>query len=89
MSELADKIVAARAEVQRLELEAAHADAREKAAICAAVGHSWRHIGGCNAGCGEDCACSVPVHECTCCGDCDYGENAEAETVRFHCRAAA
>ena len=42
-------------------------------------GHDMQSIGGCNAGCDEYCACSVPVHTCTRCGDSDYGENAEAD----------
>jgi hypothetical protein len=27
----------------------------------------------------------VPVHACEVCGDCDYGENAEAVAVRAEC----
>lgn len=53
---------------------------------CAEEGHSWRSLGGCNAGCSESCGCSVPVHECSRCGDCDYGDNAEADSIRDHCR---
>lgn len=53
---------------------------------CSAQGHDWKSRGGCNAGCDDDCACSVPVHECTRCGDCDYGDNEEAEEVRRDCR---
>ena len=56
---------------------------------CAVRGHRWRSLGGCNAGCSRDCACSVPVHECEDCGDCDYGENAEGETIRARCAAEA
>jgi len=52
---------------------------------CVAGNHEWKHIGGCNAGCGNDCACSVPVHECRRCGDCDYGDNAEAVEARRRC----
>lgn len=51
---------------------------------CIEFGHDWKHIGGQNAACprGGDCVCSVPVHECTKCGDCDYGDNDEAaETI--------
>lgn len=48
-------------------------------------GHNWKHIGGKNAGCEPDCGCSVPVYQCTRCGDCDYGENEEAEKVRTFC----
>ena len=53
-----------------------------------AEGHSWKHIGGCNASCeerGENCACSIPVYECEVCGDCDYGDNAEARGIIEHC----
>ena len=50
--------------------------------------HDWQSSGGRNAGCerGDWCACSVPVHVCARCGDCDYGENAEASDVRRSCR---
>lgn len=57
---------------------------------CYSGNHDWQHIGGCNAGCKPDigdCGCSVPVHECAKCGDCDYGDNAEAEKVRQRCDA--
>lgn len=48
---------------------------------CAVLGHVWVHIGGRNCGCGEG-NCSIPVHECSACGDYDYGENDEArETI--------
>lgn len=50
------------------------------------AGHDWHSLGGCNAGCHpEHCACSVPVNTCRRCGDCDYGDNAEAEQVRADC----
>jgi hypothetical protein len=49
------------------------------------VGHDWQSIGGCNAGCGDFCACSVPVHTCTRCGDCDYGDNEDANEIRKAC----
>lgn len=51
-------------------------------------GHDWQSIGGCNAGCDEVCGCSVPVNTCTRCGDCDYGENADAEQIRRLCEEA-
>lgn len=47
--------------------------------------HAWKSIGGANAGCDKNCCCSVPVHECSDCGDCDYGDNAEADEVRRNC----
>ncbi len=54
-----------------------------------AAGHDWKHIGGRNAGCCRDCCCSVPVHECRLCGDCDYGDNAEARATLERCDVAA
>ena len=50
-------------------------------------GCDWRSIGGCNAGCGDWCSCSVPVNVCSRCKDCDYGENDDAEKVRAECKA--
>lgn len=75
---LPEKIAAAKAELARLELMAAGAPCRE-------VGHRWKSLGGCNAQC-ECGGCSVPVHECTVCGDCDYGNNHWAAEVRDECR---
>jgi hypothetical protein len=49
-------------------------------------GHDMRHVGGCNAGCCEDCCCSVPVFTCSRCGDSDYGDNEEAKFIRMKCR---
>lgn len=58
---------------------------------CATNGHDWKHIGGCNASCPRaetgDCVCSVPVHVCSKCGDCDYGQNQEADEKRANCAA--
>jgi len=51
------------------------------------AGHDWQSIGGCNAGCHAMCACSVPVLQCSRCGDCDYGDNEDAEQTRWHCAA--
>ena len=50
---------------------------------CGVLGHKWVFVGGANCGC-EDGGCSVPVHECHC-GDCDYGDNAEADEIRKRC----
>lgn len=49
------------------------------------VAHDWKSIGGCNAACDPLCGCSVPVHKCTQCGDCDYGDNGEATEIRKKC----
>lgn len=52
------------------------------------AGHDWQSIGGRNAGCDEDCVCSVPVNLCRLCGDSDYGDNADADEVRSQCLIA-
>jgi len=51
------------------------------------AGHDWQCLGGCNAGCHMECSCSIPVNICRRCGDCDYGENIEAEQVLADCAA--
>lgn len=76
---LAEQLAAAQSEVDRVKRAIAHATCREIGA------HDWKSIGGCNAGCCEDCGCSVPVHVCARCGDCDYGDNDEAENIRGRC----
>ena len=82
MARIAEQLEDARAEVHRLERMAA-------AATCAELGrHDWQSIGGCNCGC-PDGSCSVPVHECTRCGDCDYGKNDDADDVRRNCPIGA
>lgn len=48
-------------------------------------GHDMKSTGGCNAGCDDDCSCSVPVNVCTRCGVCDYGHNDEAVEIRAQC----
>lgn len=73
-----DEIADAEARVEQLKLQKAQG-------TCAATGHDWRHIGGKNAGCCDDCGCSVPVHECAKCGDCDYGDNTEAVRTLSRC----
>lgn len=51
---------------------------------CAILDHRWKFVGGRNCGC-PDGGCSIPVHECESCGDCDYGENAEADAIIAEC----
>lgn len=81
MAELARKIEEARANLAALEQAAQHATCRE-------LGHDWHSCGGANAGCGHPgCSCSVPVHECRRCGDCDYGDNEWAKKTRADCAA--
>lgn len=48
-------------------------------------GHRIVFRGGANCGCHEHAHCSVPVHQCDVCGDCDYGDNAEANEKRRRC----
>jgi hypothetical protein len=69
------------------EAEALVANLKQRIALasCIEVGHDWQHTGGCNAGCDGDCICSVPVHMCAKCGDCDYGDNDEARLIRQRC----
>lgn len=79
---LAQQLEAARAEVTRLERLAATASCRD-------LGCDMQSVGGCCAGCDGErglCSCSVPVHKCTRCGDCDYGENDEADQIRAACQ---
>ena len=56
---------------------------------CAILGHVWVHIGGTNCGCHPDAQCSVPIHECSACGDVDYGDNDEANEQRTECKELA
>ena len=55
---------------------------------CQSGEHKWKSVGGRNAYCenGDLCDCSVPVHECEVCGDCDYGNTPEADEIRRECR---
>lgn len=78
MGALADQIEEARNHLAQLERQAKHA-------ICRDLGHDWRMLGGKNAGCGDGCGCSVPVHECARCGDCDYGDNEWAARTVDEC----
>ena len=77
---LAEELAAAEAHVTALKQKIARATCREIGA------HDMQSIGGKNAGCSEDCNCSVPVNECTRCGVCDYGQNAEARQIVTYCR---
>lgn len=58
---------------------------RELVEMCRTVGCDMKSVGGCNAGCSDDCCCSVPVHKCNRCGGYDYGENEEADEIRRQC----
>ncbi len=78
MSDLAQRLEAAQAEVARLQREM-------KQATCAELGrHDWQHLGGAWCGC-DDGSCSVPVYLCSRCGDSDYGHNEEAADIRRRC----
>lgn len=55
---------------------------------CYILGHKWVFYGGCACDCGDRAprgGCSFSVHECSVCGDCDYGQNAEADEIRRRC----
>ena len=54
-------------------------------ALCKNDQHEWQHVGGRNAGCCDECSCSVPVHQCARCGDWDYGDNDEAAEIIRQC----
>lgn len=75
---LTEQLARAEAEAARLRKEIASGPCRE-------FGHDWQSYGGANAGCCDDCACSVPVNVCSKCGDCDYGENQWAIETRAEC----
>lgn len=76
--DLQEELTAAENRVAQLRREIA-------AGPCRTYGHDWQFHGGANAGCGDDCNCSVPVNVCSKCADCDYGDNAEAEKTRREC----
>ena len=82
MSKLTEELADAEARVAQLKLQIAQG-------TCVETGHDWRMIGGRNAGCDDDCRCSVPVHVCQKCGDCDYGDNAEADETLSICAVLA
>jgi hypothetical protein len=73
-----------REELQETEARAEHLRRLIQSEHCTTAGHDWKSIGGANCGC-PDGYCSVPVYECKRCGDCDYGENREAEACRQNC----
>jgi hypothetical protein len=83
-----------RRELEEAEARAAALRRKIAAASCHEVGHRWKFIGGRNCCCeavevGEHGGCSVPVHECAVCGDCDYGDNEEADDIRAACAREA
>lgn len=93
MAKLTEEINAARVNLARLERIAATATCRE-------LGCDMQSTGGANCGCefevqhhGETIivsgCCSVPVNKCSRCGDCDYGDNADATETRRSCEERA
>jgi hypothetical protein len=85
--DLSDRLEVKRLEIVRRDLayDLKQRVQREMVEICRRVGCDMQSVGGCNAGCCDTCACSVPVHTCTRCGACDYGENEEAHETRRQC----
>lgn len=74
-------------EIEAAEQRLANLRLQLRTASCAATGCDWVSYGGCNACCdlGGDCCCSVPVYQCSKCGEFDYGHNDEARCVREEC----
>lgn len=56
---------------------------------CLRDGHAWKFIGCRACGCERSGGCSIPVHRCTVCNDCDYGENEEACRIEENCEHAS
>ena len=79
MGDIAREIEETEARLAQLRLIARTGDCRE-------FGHAWKFYGGRNAACGDGCNCSVPVYVCPKCGDCDYGDNAEAADKISDCQ---
>jgi hypothetical protein len=52
---------------------------------CNVLSHKWMFIGGASRTLSDGGYCSVPVHKCEFCGDCDYGENDEARQIIAEC----
>jgi hypothetical protein len=48
---------------------------------CAVLGHKWVFRGCAGRERPNGGYYSVPVHECEACGDCDYGDNPEADEI--------
>ena len=71
--------------LEALEAEAARLR-RVIASNSCAEGHTWESVGGANAGCDDWCHCSIPVHTCLVCGDCDYGDNEESGDIKKRCK---
>lgn len=80
-----------RAEIEAAEARLLQMKRRLAAEPCVLHGCDWQSYGGMNAGCdlGGSCGCSVPVNVCSRCGDCDYGDNAEAVETRRKCAETA
>lgn len=57
---------------------------------CAVLGHKWKTFGSRWCGCADtdNYGCSIPVYECESCGDCDYGDNGDADMIVLECICA-
>ncbi len=75
---LSEKIMEAQSRLELLQRLASMA-------TCEEMGHRMVHLGGVNCGCFKDACCSIPVHTCSRCGDCDYGDNIEAKATKAAC----
>lgn len=60
---------------------------------CAASGHRWTFTGGRSCCCAKVGAgksgCSLPVHVCDVCKECDYGDNDESKRIVDRCYGGA
>lgn len=84
MTKLQDIFPEAEAMIQRASLDRLIAEAAALAGgkhRCDVIGHRWVMIGGASAGCCHDCVCSVSVHECSVCGECDYGDHDHRDVI--------
>lgn len=77
MTTLHEQLRAAETEVERIKREMYRANFG-----CAVAGHQWKFVGCAPCLCAPGGGHSIPVHECLCCGDCDYGDNPEGDHVR-------
>lgn len=73
-----------------IDLDQSKVDAALSQLACAQGDHRWKRIGGCACCCdlGDNIhgECSLPVHECEECGDCDYGDNADSAKIKAECK---
>lgn len=72
--------------LEETEAKAAFLRKQIRDGVCSQYGHEWTDVGGCSAGCDQQCQCSVPVRQCSKCGDMDYGQNRDAKDIVAKCQ---